>query len=77
MASGLATVASNTGGTPEVVSDSGLLFQRDSVDELAACLIGLVTDADKRADYALKARERANEFPWQRTWNSLKLHAGI
>ena len=36
MACGLATVASRTGGTPEIVNEHGLLFERDSVEGLAS-----------------------------------------
>jgi glycosyltransferase involved in cell wall biosynthesis len=72
MASGLATAASNTGGTQEVVGDAGLLFERDSVDELAGCLSALVKSSSLRTEYAAKARARAKEFTWQRTWTALR-----
>ncbi len=68
MAAGLATVASATGGTPEVVGDAGLLFERDSVDGLAAHLESLVGSRELRARYAGKARERAKSFTWEKTW---------
>jgi len=70
MATGLATVASHTGGTPEVVGDAGLLFERDSVEGLAAHLEALL-DAGYRARYARAARLRAEEFSWKRTWDQL------
>lgn len=72
MAVGLATVASKTGGTPEVVANGGLLFERDSVDELAAHLSRLVTDADFRREYSRKARTRAEELTWDHTWSRLQ-----
>jgi len=72
MASGLATIASISGGNPEVIGDSGLLFPRDSVDGLTAHLETLVMDVDSRSDYAHAARCRAQEFPWERTWNTFK-----
>ncbi len=71
MATGLALVASNTGGTPEVVGDAGSLFERDSADGLAACLVPLVADRALRAEQGRKARARAAEFPWERTWATL------
>lgn len=77
MASGLATVASATGGTPEVVGEAGFLFERDSVDGLADHLEKLVMDPSLRREYARRARDRAKEFPWDRTWNSLKTLAGV
>ena len=70
MATGLATIASNTGGTPEVVGDAGLLFERDSVEELTAHLEALL-DPGCRAGYARAARRRAEEFPWKHTWDHL------
>jgi glycosyltransferase involved in cell wall biosynthesis len=72
MASGLAPVASRTGGTPEIVGDAGLLFERDSADALAAHLERLVCDPSLRADYGRRARQRAGEFSWERTWEALQ-----
>jgi glycosyltransferase involved in cell wall biosynthesis len=70
MACGLATVGSRTGGTPELIGDAGLLFERDSVEELAGHLYDLVTNRELRRDLGRKARARAQEFSWSRTWNS-------
>jgi glycosyltransferase involved in cell wall biosynthesis len=70
MACGLATVASRTGGTPELVGNAGLLFERDSVEELTNHLYELVTNRDLRRDLGKKARARAQEFSWSRTWDS-------
>ncbi len=69
MACGLATVVSNTGGAPEVVGDSGFLFERDSVEGLAAHLERLLSDEDMLAYYSLRARARAEQFTWGRTWS--------
>jgi glycosyltransferase involved in cell wall biosynthesis len=77
MASGLATVASNTGGTQEAVKGHGFLFERDSVEGLAEHLYTLITDEALRVEYGRKGRERAEEFTWERTWTELKRHAGI
>ena len=72
MASGLATIGARSGGMPEIIGDAGLIFERDSVDGLAAHLETLVLDESKRAEFARSARCRAQEFPWERTWNELK-----
>lgn len=72
MASGLATVASNTGGSPEIIADAGFLFERDNAQDLADKLRPLVADSELRRDYAHKARRRALDFPWKNTWNGLK-----
>ena len=72
MATGLAMVVSRTGGTPELIGDAGLLFERDSAGELAAHLEWLVCDAPLRSDYGRRARQRAEDFPWERTWGTLQ-----
>jgi glycosyltransferase involved in cell wall biosynthesis len=71
MASGLATVASATGGTPEVVGDAGLMFDRESVEQLADRLWELVENPDHRREVAARCRRRAEEFTWARTWQRL------
>jgi len=76
MASGLASVVSRTGGAPEVVGDAGLLFERNSVDGLAEQLRRLLFDEELRAAYSRKARERAEQFTWQRTWTQFRSAMG-
>lgn len=78
MASGLATVASQTGGTPEVVGTAGFLFATEAVNELAAHLKALILDRELRTLYAQKARSRAEGFTWDQTWaNLVKLSASV
>ncbi len=77
MATGLATIGSNTGGTPEVIGDTGMLFERDSVNGLAACLVHYLTNAESRVNDGRRARERALQFNWRRTWKELKGFAGV
>jgi glycosyltransferase involved in cell wall biosynthesis len=72
MACGLATVASRTGGAPEVMGDAGLLFARDDVDGLTENLARFIGDPALRADYARRARARAAEFTWDRTWEGFR-----
>ncbi|WP_157947632.1 glycosyltransferase family 4 protein [Abditibacterium utsteinense] len=71
MACGLATVGSATGGTPEVIGDAGLLFERDNVAQLTAHLELLVRDQTTRLNYTKRARERAEQFSWERCWDNL------
>lgn len=70
MASGLATVASRTGGTAEIVGDAGLLFERESVSGLTEHLYSLVKDRNLRISYGKRARDRALMFTWEKTWES-------
>ncbi len=77
MASGLAIVASRTGGTAEIVGDAGLLFERDDVDGLAAHLGRLLADPELRADYGRLARARAEKFAWDETWSRIRTLTGL
>jgi len=71
MACGLATIASRTGGTPELVVDAGFLFDRDDAGQLAGHLRRLISDASLRGDYAARALSRAQEFTWDKSWQKL------
>ena len=77
MATGLATVASRTGGTPEIIGDAGFLFERGDAGELAAHLERLVCDAPLRREYGRLARQRAAEFTWDRSWKRLRSLVGV
>lgn len=72
MASGLATIASRTGGTPEVVGDAAILFERESVESLSQHLECLLNNTELRNDYARRGRKRAEMFSWQHTWSCLR-----
>ncbi len=73
MACGLATVASRTGATPEILrDDAGLLFDNEDVAGLADHLEALVADPDLRRSYAERARVRAQEYSWSNTWRGLE-----
>ena len=76
MASGLAVVASRTGGSPEVVGEAGLLFERDDAHQLAAHLERWLDDPADRREFARKARERAARFTWRATWEGFRDVAG-
>jgi glycosyltransferase involved in cell wall biosynthesis len=71
MATGLPIVATRTGGTPEVVGDAAVLFERDDVQGLAQLLEGLLNDAAQREQLCVAARARAERFTWAATWAGL------
>lgn len=71
MASGLAVVASRTGGTPEVLGKAGRLFSKDNEDELSNHMRELVLNKYERNRLASAARERALGFSWGDTWRKL------
>ena len=77
MAAGLALVASATGGTPEIVGDAGLLFERDSVAGLADHLERLLASGPLRRDLAARARARAEAFTWQKTFGGFSSALGL
>jgi len=77
MASGLAVVASRTGGTTEVVGNAGFLFERDSEEELAGHLATLVENKQLRGEYGRLARARAERFTWDETWTRIRNAAAI
>ena len=63
MASKLAVVVTDVGGNPEIIRDGidGLLAPRKDSDKLAECYIQLLSDPDKRTQFAESAYERAVE----------------
>ncbi|CAO0823269.1 hypothetical protein DFAR_3610016 [Desulfarculales bacterium] len=65
MACGLPVVASHLGGVPEVVGDCGVLVLPKDDQALAEAIAGLLDDPGRRADLAVRGRERvAREFTW-------------
>jgi glycosyltransferase involved in cell wall biosynthesis len=72
MACGLAVVTSRQGGLPELVGSAGLTFELSNASGLTEHLEHLLTDGDALSSYRLAAREQAEQFPWTRTWDTLK-----
>jgi glycosyltransferase involved in cell wall biosynthesis len=66
LAAGLACVASDRGGLPEVGGAAPLYFDPADVAGLAAQLRRLLTDDDERQARAKAARARAEEITWDR-----------
>ena len=71
MASGLAIVATSTGGTPELVGDCGLLVPREDPVAMADAIELLVEDGHRRESLAAAARARSEGFTWSSTWSHL------
>jgi glycosyltransferase involved in cell wall biosynthesis len=68
MAAGLAVVASQTGGTAEILGRAGKLFAKNSEAELHCHLKELVSNQCERVRLAKAARERAMGFTWAEAW---------
>jgi len=64
MASGLPVVATPTGGTAELVRDNGLVVPPDEPDRLAAAMLTLLGDDERRRDAARTSRTIALGFAW-------------
>ena len=67
MAAGLPCVAARVGGIPEVINhrENGLLFERESVEELTGHLVRLIEDRSLRTKIASQASNRATAFSIQ------------
>ncbi|HVX83183.1 MAG TPA: glycosyltransferase family 4 protein [Phycisphaerae bacterium] len=72
MSCGMATIGSRTGGTPEIIADSGFLFDRDNPHHLADLLEPLVRNRSLCRSFGEKARARALELSWAACWKKLK-----
>jgi glycosyltransferase involved in cell wall biosynthesis len=64
MAAGLPIACSDRGPMPEVLGDTGLYFNPESVDSIVAALRKLVADRDLRQRLAQDAPRRATQFSW-------------
>jgi alpha-1,3-rhamnosyl/mannosyltransferase len=66
MACGAPVLASRRGSLPEVVGDAGLLFDPESPDDIARCIVDFLGDPDLRRRKGEIARRRASAFSWER-----------
>src|SRR5271157_294476 len=68
MATGLPVICSNSGGITEYIRDgyNGVLFDCESVDDLADKVVGLIQDRDKAGSMANNARKlAASKYSWE------------
>ena len=75
MACGKPVVASNISGIPVVVKngETGMLVKEKRVKELAAALVHLLTDTEKREEFGRAGRERIlNELTWDKIIEQFK-----
>ena len=67
MASGLPVLASNTTSLPEVLGGSGLLFDPEYPDSIAAQMARIAGEPALRTALSEKSRERASFFSWHKS----------
>lgn len=66
MACGVPVVASGVSSLPEVVGEAGLLVDPQSTAEIRAAAERLLLSPSLRAELAVKARQQAARFRWER-----------
>lgn len=66
LSAGTPVVAYAAGAVAEVVGDAGLLVPSGDEDALGSALDRLLDDPSLRASLAVRARERASQFSWDR-----------
>lgn len=64
MACGLPVIASDRNSLPEVLGGAGLLFDPDSDQALAACILRLLREPDLHADLRARGLVRAASYTW-------------
>jgi glycosyltransferase involved in cell wall biosynthesis len=66
MACGVPVVASNTTSIPEVTADAALLFNPNSVHDMAQKMVQVATDQSLRTRLINQGKERAAQFSWSK-----------
>lgn len=56
----------NTSSLPEVVADSGLMFDPKDADALGECMLMIYSDCEFRNSLKEKSIERAKQFGWKK-----------
>lgn len=67
MAIGVPVIASNVGGLPELVAQTGWLVPPESPEALAEAIVDAASDPARLCEFGRSARERASQFSIERT----------
>ncbi|MEQ9370301.1 MAG: glycosyltransferase family 1 protein [Coleofasciculus chthonoplastes F3-SA18-01] len=67
MSCGTVVVASDCSSIPEVVGDAGILFDPESIGDLADILLSLLDSPTERDRLIAKGHQRAQAFSWDKT----------
>ena len=71
MAAGTAVVATAAGALPEVLGDAAVLVPVGDAEALAAALLAVTGDADRRAELVVRGRARAAAASWDASRDAL------
>ena len=71
---GLPVASSSATGLPELVGDAGLIFDPESVEQIADSMQRIWTDEGLRRDLATRGLERDRLFSWDRTARLFRAH---
>ena len=71
---GLPVVSSSATSLPDLVGDAGLIFDPDSVDQIADGVERVWSDPDLRRDLAERGRERGAQFSFDHTARLFRAH---
>lgn len=66
MAAGVPVIAGNRSALPEVSGDAAELVDPESGEQLAAALVRLATDEERRSELIARGRHRARQFTWEK-----------
>ena len=67
MASGIPVITSSTSSLGEIAADAAETIEPTSTEAIAAAIVRLATDEDRRRDLAERGRRRAQMFSWAQT----------
>ena len=71
---GVAAASSNVTSLPEQAGDAALLFDPDSLDDMAAAIDRLWNDSALRRLLIERGRARVDAFRWDRTARTFRAH---
>jgi glycosyltransferase involved in cell wall biosynthesis len=71
MASGTSVIASNRGGTPEIISNgrNGILFEPENADALPKAILALSQDSELRKRISSNALKTVSNYSWENIAN--------
>jgi glycosyltransferase involved in cell wall biosynthesis len=72
MSLGIPVIASNRGGLPEVLGETGILVAPDDTESIVAALERLLGDDELARAMGRRGLERAQQFRWSRTAQAVR-----